>query len=410
MLNESPKETQQKYIIHYVFFILISFTLSGILQEYVYTHEYKWGFFQTLIMNVIFTILSSIRLGRKKIKKYYYRTTRNVTFLKWYFAAAFLSVVSLGVGNQSLLYINYPTKTMFKSCKMLVTMIFGVLILKRKYIALEYIASILLLIGLFFLYVANQVVKLEYTLFGLALIASALFCDSISSNLQEYLLQDSNETPGGYLFVVNFFGSVLMILFCLLTNQVGAVMFLLKHPLIALSLVLSSICHYSGSYYLHATTKRYGILTSLTTTTARKAFTIILSYILFPKPFTLFHLYSVILIFAGIIIYSFAKIKKKTKHQHYSTLLSAQTPEFPNLVSESPATPTFTSSIENWSSKKQPSSKREIAAHPEENNHVQHKLVNQIVEYPINEPKTEYSTQYNLYPQAASSSITSGSI
>ncbi|EFC42916.1 predicted protein [Naegleria gruberi] len=105
--------------------------------------------------------------------------------IKYYFILGSCMVIGMGLGNQSLAYLNYPTKVLFKSSKLLITMFVGVLLLRKRYKTLDYLASIFLLLGLFSLVGANQhhsinSVKFEY--FGVFLISLSLIFDSISSN------------------------------------------------------------------------------------------------------------------------------------------------------------------------------------------------------------------------------------
>lgn len=53
---------------------------------------------------------------------------------------------------------------------------------------------------------------------------------------------------------------------------------------------------------------------------ARKAFTIVLSFILFPKPFSLLYVFGVVLVFGSIILNVVLKEEKKHQQkQHYVT-------------------------------------------------------------------------------------------
>lgn len=55
---------------------------------------------------------------------------------------------SSALSTLSLNYINFPTKVVFRSCKLLPTMLFSTCINKRKYSSLEYVSAVLVCAGL----------------------------------------------------------------------------------------------------------------------------------------------------------------------------------------------------------------------------------------------------------------------
>jgi hypothetical protein len=50
-------------------------------------------------------------------------------------------------GSVALSYVNFPVKVVIKSSKLIPTMMLGILILRRTYSALEYIAAVMLCAG-----------------------------------------------------------------------------------------------------------------------------------------------------------------------------------------------------------------------------------------------------------------------
>lgn len=52
--------------------------------------------------------------------------------LKWWVIIASLAVVSSGLGNQSLAYVNFPTMLVFKNSKVLFVMTAGFLVFKKR--------------------------------------------------------------------------------------------------------------------------------------------------------------------------------------------------------------------------------------------------------------------------------------
>lgn len=68
--------------------------------------------------------------------------------LQNYAIIAVFMVATMGLSNTAMLYLNFPTQVLFKSCKLIPVMIGGVLLLKKRYVLLEYISALLLCAGL----------------------------------------------------------------------------------------------------------------------------------------------------------------------------------------------------------------------------------------------------------------------
>jgi hypothetical protein len=114
-------------------------------------------------------------------------------------------IASNGLGNASLEYLNYPTKVIIRSCKLIPVMGAGMCFGARSYPPLEYGAALLLVLGtvLFNLAdvgtsprfhllgapVAVVVLAAWLTRAGVLLCSASVLFDAVFSNLQELLLQ-----------------------------------------------------------------------------------------------------------------------------------------------------------------------------------------------------------------------------
>lgn len=54
----------------------------------------------------------------------------------------------MSLSNLALSYLNYPTQLIFKSCKLIPVMIGSIIILGKRYGFLDYVAAIVMCIGL----------------------------------------------------------------------------------------------------------------------------------------------------------------------------------------------------------------------------------------------------------------------
>ena len=65
-----------------------------------------------------------------------------------YLGLSLLRAVDLGMTNLAMQYVNYPAKTLMKSSRVVFTMLFGVLVAKKRYRALDYVVVVFMVTGL----------------------------------------------------------------------------------------------------------------------------------------------------------------------------------------------------------------------------------------------------------------------
>ncbi len=77
-------------------------------------------------------------------------TTAGNSSLSWrmYFWLSILRAIEIGMANLSMQYMNYPAKTLMKSSRVIFTIFFGLVVLRRKYPIHDYIIAALTVTGL----------------------------------------------------------------------------------------------------------------------------------------------------------------------------------------------------------------------------------------------------------------------
>lgn len=68
--------------------------------------------------------------------------------LKTYALLAALTLGTMSLSNLALSYLNYPTQLIFKSCKLIPVMLGSIIILNKRYGFLDYVAAIIMCVGL----------------------------------------------------------------------------------------------------------------------------------------------------------------------------------------------------------------------------------------------------------------------
>lgn len=150
--------------------------LYGFLQELLSVHiaGRKFALFLAVCQFAGYAFWASLlaRLNRAAIK-----TSRQTPVLVptgKFIALSILRAFDLAVTNSAMMYLNYPAKTLIKSCRVVFTMFMGVLIRRKKYKVRDYAAVFTLVIGLLIFLHADSASAAVFHPVGVALLVSTL--------------------------------------------------------------------------------------------------------------------------------------------------------------------------------------------------------------------------------------------
>ncbi|CAK0868549.1 unnamed protein product, partial [Prorocentrum cordatum] len=114
-----------------------------------------------------------------------------------------------GLANVAVSWVQYPVKVVFKSSKLIPTM--GVSVLmgnSRTFGALDYLAAVLLCAGAagFSFHAGKIGESSQLVLLGIALLTCTMFCDAVSANAQQRLMQRTGVPPMVMMLRLNLCG------------------------------------------------------------------------------------------------------------------------------------------------------------------------------------------------------------
>ncbi|XP_022737930.1 UDP-galactose/UDP-glucose transporter 2-like isoform X1 [Durio zibethinus] len=306
-LTDRPK-WQQFLICSSGFFF--GYLVNGVCEEYVYNRlRFSYGWYFTFVQGFVYLML--IRLQGFTMKQM-------VNPWKTYVKLSAVLMGSHGLTKGSLAYLNYPAQIMFKSTKVLPVMIMGAFIpgLRRKYPFHEYISALLLVVGLILFTLADAQISPNFSVIGVIMISGALIMDAFLGNFQEAIFtMNPDTTQVIHKFYVNFLLQMEM----LFRSTVIGIPFLLvpmiltgelvrawnscsQHPYVYGVLVFEAMATFIGQVSVLSLIAIFGAATTAMITTARKAVTLLLSYMIFTKPLTEQHGSGLLLIAMGIIL------------------------------------------------------------------------------------------------------------
>ncbi|KAI4343275.1 hypothetical protein MLD38_027803 [Melastoma candidum] len=294
-LSDRPK-WQQFLICSSGFFF--GYLVNGICEEYVYNRlHFSYGWYFTFVQGFVYIVLIYLQ-G--------FTTKHMVNPWKTYVKLSVVLMGSHGLTKGSLAFLNYPAQIMFKSTKVLPVMVMGAFIpgLRRKYPLHEYISAILLVIGLILFTLADAQTSPNFSMIGVIMITGALIFDSFMGNLQEAIFTLNPETSQMEMLLCStVVGLPFLIPPMLLTGELfKAWNSCAEHPYVYGVLVFEAMATFVGQVSVLSLIAIFGAATTAMITTARKAVTLLLSYLIFTKPLTEQHATGLLLIAMGIVM------------------------------------------------------------------------------------------------------------
>lgn len=239
-----------------------------------------------------------------------------------------LVFVATTVANMSLAYVRYPVKVVFKSSKLIPTMVVsGLMGNSRGFKFLEYVAAGCLCIGAagFVLYGSSEDDKkhhgsssndilghyatLSNTAIGVILLLCSVFADSFVANMQQSLMQQGHS-PESMMIKVNVIGIAFSLGCAVISGHVAEyISFLSAEPkLLGLLFSLAALLGV-GIWCYTKLIEQVGSVSTVAVSTLRKVVTIILSYMWFPKPFDAQQGGSLMLVLTGMVLQVYSKTR-----------------------------------------------------------------------------------------------------
>ncbi|KAG8391747.1 hypothetical protein BUALT_Bualt01G0219200 [Buddleja alternifolia] len=274
------------------------YLVNGICEEYVYNRlQFSYGWYFTFVQGWVYVLLIYLQ-G--------FTTKQMVNPWRTYVKLSAVLMGSNGLTKGSLAFLNYPAQLMFKSTKVLPVMVMGAFIpgLRRKYPPHEYLSAVLLIIGLILFTLADAQSSPNFSVIGVLMVSGALIMDAFLGNLQEAIFTLNPETTQTeMLFCSTLVGMPFLIPPMIFTGELfTAWNSCSQHLYVYGVLVFEAMATFIGQVSVLSLIALFGAATTAMVTTARKAVTLLLSYMIFTKPLTEQHGSGLLLIAMGIVL------------------------------------------------------------------------------------------------------------
>jgi len=285
--------------------VFFFYLVYGYYQELIFSLPgfTGYGWYLTLIQFGYYSIFGKIEM--------LIRGDERKVPLRTYTLLALTTVATMGFSNASLGYLNYPTQVIFKCCKLIPVLIGGILIQGKRYGPLDFAASGLMCLGLIFFTLADSKLSPNFDITGVLMISLALVADAIIGNVQEKTIKQHNASNSEVVLYSYSIGFVyLFFLVAVFTDIASAINYCAYYPKQTYGYAfIFSLTGYLGIQIVLSLVRQFGAFLAVTVTTFRKALSIVISFLLFSKPFTYHYVYSGLMVLLGIYINMYAKNK-----------------------------------------------------------------------------------------------------
>ncbi|KAK4254989.1 hypothetical protein QN277_008054 [Acacia crassicarpa] len=296
--------------------IMVTLVTYGVLQEkimrvpYGVDKEYfKYSLFLVFCNRITTTAVSagSLLASKKKL-------TPAAPIYK-YCVVSVTNILTTTCQYEALKYVSFPVQTLAKCAKMIPVMIWGTIIMQKRYLGHDYFLAFLVTLGcsIFILYPAGPDISpygrgRENTSWGAFLMIVYLGFDGFTSTFQDKLFKGYDMEIHNQIFYVTFCSCVLSLTGLILQgNLVPAVEFVYRHNDCFFDVALLSTVATLSQFFISYTIRTFGALTFATIMTTRQLVSIMLSCAWFAHPLSLEQWFGAVIVFGSLYTKSFLK-------------------------------------------------------------------------------------------------------
>ena len=296
----------------------------GIFQEKITRGTYGEGENQerfTYTMALVFVLCAVNYLYAVIVSALVLKEGKDTTKSSYYAVSSLTYLVAMVTSNKALMWVNYPTQVVGKSCKPIPVMILGVLIGRKKYPLLKYLFVLMIVIGVaLFMYKDGKTTKKadDEGVIGIGeiLLLVSLTCDGLTGAVQERMKAEHSTKSGHMMKAMNKWSIFYLGIGLVWSGELWEfIAFVGRHPTIVWQLASVSIASALGQYFIFMCVSEFGPLPCSLITTTRKFFTVLASVIFFGNHLIERQWLGAILVFTGLVldgIFGKSKPKKST--------------------------------------------------------------------------------------------------
>lgn len=274
--------------------------LYNLLQESLFTSDAKkYTALITMMTSLVYAALALVEfqqhIGGKKSPKALIGSMKG-TMID-YAQLGTLTAAGMYFTNWSLQYLNYTLRVLFKASKIIPTIMIAVLYYKKSFSMKEYLNIGVLVISIVLFSYGDAVGKGKtdnstFDVFGIALITAGVIADALTSNFEaEHLFKTRGASHSEVMMAASLFGSMYMFLIMIASGEAqDAFTYAFNTPSIVAKVVISCSAGYFSITFILKIIQKLGAVTAEIVKSVRRVVSIVLSFMIYHKPFLSWHL------------------------------------------------------------------------------------------------------------------------
>ena len=213
---------------------------------------------------------------------------------------------SSALSNWSLNYINFPTKVVFRSSKLIPTMILASILHKQIFTLVEYGCATAICTGLVLFAAADWQTTPSFHPIGLLLVTLSVVADAVLPNAQQAVFHNYQASRLEVTLYTNVLTLLAYTVTTAITGEIKALTDLVFDPpedqsgWLPYYIVMYTMVSYLAITAHMTIVRKYGGVAAIVVATARKGLTLILSFVLFPKTFSWYYPAGAALVLGGL--------------------------------------------------------------------------------------------------------------
>ncbi|KFK33968.1 hypothetical protein AALP_AA5G085100 [Arabis alpina] len=321
--TESVNEAKEKKLWKAVFSvsgIMITLVIYGLLQEkimrvpYGINKEYfKHSLFLVFCNRLTTSTVSAASLLANK------KVLDPVAPVYKYCLISITNILTTTCQYEALKYVSFPVQTLAKCAKMIPVMLWGTLIMQKRYRVFDYLVAFLVTLGcfVFILFPAGDDVSpynkgRENTVWGVSLMVGYLGFDGFTSTFQDKLFKGYNMEIHNQIFYTTLCSFILSFTGLILQGHLlPAVDFVSRHRDCLFDIALLSTVATASQFFISYTIRTFGALTFAAIMTTRQLLSIMLSCIWFSHPLSWEQCIGSVIVFGSL--YAKNLVKKRSE-------------------------------------------------------------------------------------------------
>ncbi|XP_057954856.1 UDP-galactose/UDP-glucose transporter 5 [Malania oleifera] len=292
--------------------IMVTLIIYGFYQERIMTIPYgeerfKYSLFLVFCNRITTSAVSAAVLLVSK------KSVDPVAPVHKYCLVSVSNILTTTCQYEALKYVSFPVQTLAKCAKMIPVMVWGTLIMQKRYKGHDYLLAVLVTLGcaLFFLYSADKSSRgneRENTVWGVSLMIGYLGFDGFTSTFQDKLFQGYEMEIHNQIFYTTMCSCILSLTGLILQGHLlPAVEFVSRHSHCLYDIAMLSSAATISQFFISYTIRTFGALTFATIMTTRQLISIVISSIVFAHPLTWEQWIGAVIVFGSLYTKSFLR-------------------------------------------------------------------------------------------------------